>query len=205
MCIRGAYRLRLSARGGVRSRRHLHACPICTVPVGHAGNLFVHPGGMVMSDGEGSGPCRWGRAGRRTAATRACASHPVIASVRHGWSWPGDVPPSPLPLSWRAKPACRENHPVVETTPAGARHSLLGAVAAGVFGCRYLPSNLHSITEAGRTGRIFLLVFSQPKPTCPNYNLGSISLVGSEVSKTQSSRKTFPRGAGMRAGRSTRG
>lgn len=80
---------------------------------------------------------------------------------------------------------------MVETIPAGAQHSLLCFVAAGVFGCRYLLSNLHSITEAGRTGRIFLLVFSQLKPTCPNYNLGSISLVGSEVSKTQRARKIF--------------
>lgn len=115
MCIRGAYRLHLSARGGVRSRRHLHACRICTVPVGHAGRRFVHPGGTVMSDGEGSGPCRWGRAGgRRMAAACTCAAHPVIASVRHGWSWPGDVP-SPSVMESQAcmpgKSPSGGNHP----------------------------------------------------------------------------------------------
>lgn len=71
----------------------------------------------------------------------------------------GDASPSSLPLSRRAKHACQNFHPVLEAIhPLWSSAFPPCSVAAGVFGCRYLPSNLHPITEAGRTGRIFLLV-----------------------------------------------
>lgn len=91
------------------------------------------------------------------------------------------------------------------TVPAGARQSFLCsvAVAEGVFGCRL--SNSHSITEARRIGRVLLMVFSQPKPTCLNYDLGSITLEASKVSKTQTSQKMFPSDAGLQAAWTTCG
>lgn len=71
----------------------------------------------------------------------------------------GDVPPSSLPLSRRAKHVCQKAHSVVEAIhPLWSSAFPPCSLAAEVFGCRYLLSNSHPITEVGRTGRIFLLV-----------------------------------------------
>lgn len=106
----------------------------------------------------------------------------------------GDVSPRLSPFVMKSQACMPEKSPCGRNYPGWSTALPAPLCGRRVFGCRYLPSNLHSITEAGRTGRIFLLVFSQQKPTCPNYNLGSISLVGSEVSKT------FAGGVGMQAG-----
>lgn len=139
--------------------------------------------------GSSSGPLPAGSWG--TPAPCPCAAHPAIAQ-----SWLGcDLQLAPSVLRCQA---CILGSTVSGgTVPAGARQSFLCSVAVGVFGCRL--NNLHSITEAGSIGRIFLLVFSQPKPTCLNYDLGSVSLEASKVSKTQTSLKMFPSGAVLRA------